>query len=206
MLKNKSFILTVILPIFISILVGIVIITLNSRAVLNTRASAVVAAEKNDMNSNMSSMKKEKSKLSKKAADYDKTLADNKLLSDEITALTGELADYNESIKNAKHTIAELESAIADKTAYKQNLGSLSDGKTGEKKTYTNKTLAVPLDLSAGRYIAEGKGTLMIYTGTKLVDKAHNLSLIDTNSYTFDIKSGQSVKIEGTLSLTKILE
>lgn len=206
MLKNKNFILTVILPIFISILIGIIIIILNSQSILHTRATAVIASEKSSMNSSMSDMKKEKTNLLKKAAEYDKILEDNKLLLDEINSLTNELADYTESINNSNQTIKDLDTAIADKTAYNESLNSITQSTKGEKKSYTNKTLTVPLDISAGRYIAEGQGTLMIYTGTKLNDKAHDLSLTDTHSYTFDVKSGQSVKIVGTLSLTKILE
>ncbi len=206
MLKNKSFILTVILPIFISLIIGILIIVLNNSAVLNTRAAATIAREKSSMNQNMSKLKKEKNELSHKEAELDKILEENKILINEITALTDEIDDYTVSIENAKKTITELDSAITDKTAYNESLKGLSQNNPQSKKTYTNKTLTVPLDISEGRYIAEGTGTLMIYTGSKLKDKAQDLSLIDTHSYTFDIQSGQSVKIVGTVSLTKISE
>lgn len=206
MFKNRSFILTVILPIFVSLIIGILVIVLNNNSVLNTRAAATIAQEKNSMTKDMAELKKEKNELSHKEAELDKVLEENKILINEITALTDELNDYTLSIENAKQTIAELDSAITDKTTYNESLKGLSQNNPQTKKTYTNKTLTVPLDISEGRYTAEGTGKLMIYTGSKLKDKAQDLSLIDTHSYTFDIQSGQSVKIIGTIHLTKISE
>lgn len=206
MLKNKNFILTVILPIFISIVAGIVIIVLNSRSVLKTQASAVVANEKRAMNSAMSDLKKEKKELEKKAAEYDKTLEDNRLLLDEVNALTAELNDYTTSIENAKETITALDTSISEKSAYNESLASMAGSDTGGTKSYTNVKLNIPSDLKAGRYKAEGKGTLMIYTIAGTLQDKQNLALLDTHTYTFDITSGQSLKIEGTLSVTEIIE
>lgn len=200
MLKNKNFLLTVILPIFVSLIIGVIIIILNSQSILQTRAKSEIASEKKNMSDNIAKMKDEKQSLTYTAAEYDTILEENRLLVDEVTALTDELADYNTRIEAAKETVADLDSQISEKTTYKDNLQSLPTSQTGTKKTYTDKTLTVPLDISEGRYTAEGSGTLMIYTGSKLEDKAQN-----TVSYTFDVKSGQTLKIVGTLTLTKII-
>ena len=201
MLKNKNFILTVILPIFLSLIAGIVIIILNSRSVLHTRATSVVAYEKKEMTQNIDKMKAEKQELTYKAAEYDTILEENRILLDEVSALTDELNSYNTSIEAAKQAITELDAKISEKTAYIDSLKTLPGSQTGTSKSYTDKTLVVPLDISEGRYTAEGSGTLMIYMGAKLIDKAQ-----DTVSYTFDVKSGQTIKITGTLTLTKIIE
>lgn len=200
MLKNKNFLLTVILPIFVSLIIGVIIIILNSQSILQTRAKSEIASEKKNMSDNIAKMKDEKQSLTYKAAEYDTILEENRLLVDEVTALTDELADYNARIEEAKETVADLDSQISEKTTYKDSLQSLPTAQTGAKKTYTDKTLTVSLDISEGRYTAEGSGTLMIYTGSKLEDKAQN-----TVSYTFDVKSGQTLKIVGTLTLTKII-
>lgn len=204
MLKNKSFIITVILPIFISIIVGVVIIVLNSNSILKTQASTAVALEEKKMNQEITTLKSQKSELSVTAAEYDQTLEDNRLLLEEVTALKEELNDYTSSIEKAKETITELDNSIAEKTAYNENLSQLSSNNPGNTKSYTNTKLNVPSDIKAGRYKAEGKGTLMIYTIAGTLQDKQNLSIIDTHSYTFDISSGQSVKIDGTLSLTEI--
>lgn len=206
MQKNKNFILTVILPIFVSIVIGIVVIVLNSQSVLKTQASAVVANEKRSMSSAMSDLKKEKKDLEKKSAEYDKLLEDNRLLLDEVNALTAELNDYTTAIEKAKETSAALDTTISEKTAYNESLSSIADTDTGGTKSYTNVKLNIPSDLKAGRYKAEGKGTLMIYTIAGTLQDKQNLALLDTQTYTFDIASGQSLKIEGTLSVTEIMD
>lgn len=206
MLKNKSFILTVILPIFLSLAAGVVIICLNSSAVLKTEATATIASEKKTMNENMSKLKKEKKELSYKAAEYDKTIEENRLLLDELDALNDELNEYIKNIETAKATIAELDTSITEKTQYNESLNSLSGSDEGAAKSYTNVKLDIPSELKAGRYKAEGNGTLMIYTIAGTLQDKQNLSVLDTHSYTFDVVSGQSIKIEGTLSITQIIE
>ena len=206
MLKNKNFVLTVILPIFVSIIIGIIIIVLNSTSILHTRATANVENEKRIMKTEMASMKKEREALLYDAADYDKTLEDNRLLVEEVDALKEDLNDYNESIEAAKEDIEELDIAIEEKTAYIESLSGLTNGELGSSQSFTNVKLNIPTDLKAGRYTAEGTGTLMIYNIAGSLQDNQNLSLLDTHSYTFNISSGQSINIEGTLSLTEIIE
>lgn len=206
MLKNKNFLLTFFLPIGISLIIGVVIISLNSQSILNTKATAQIISEKNEMNSGISTLSAEKKDLLYTEADYNRQIEDNRLLFDEIQALTTELNSYIESIDAANQTIARLDKTIAEKKAYNESLNSLSpQTQTGTKK-YSNIKLNIPQDLAAGRYKAEGTGTLLIYTIASTLEEKQNLSVLDSHSYTFNLSSGQSIKIEGTLSLTKITE
>ena len=206
MIRNKNFLLTVILPIFISIIAGIVIIVLNSKSILLTRATASVEAEKRAMTHEMSELNSEKDELTAISAEYDKTLEENKFLLGEVTRLTEDLANCITEIENAGLIIKELDTAIDTKTAFNNSLEGVTASKPGDTLKFTNKKLNIPTDLKAGRYKAEGTGTLMIYTIAGTLQDKKNLSLTDTNTYTFDIASGQSLKIEGTLSITQILE
>ncbi len=206
MLKNKNFLLTIILPIFISTIIGIIVIVLNSTSVIDIQSGAVINREKREMNSAMSELKKEKKELTYKAAEYDKVLEDNRILLDEITALNDELTEYINNIASAKDTVAQLEQSITDKTEYNESLNNLSGNEQGKTRSYSNVKLAIPGELKSGRYKAEGKGTIMIYTIAGTLQDKQNLSVLDTHSYTFDIISGQTLKIEGTLSLTEIIE
>lgn len=206
MIRNKNFLLTVILPIFISIIAGIVIIVLNSKSILLTRATASVEAEKRAMTHEMSELNSEKDELTAISAEYDKTLEENKFLLGEVIRLTEDLANCITEIENAGLIIKELDTAIETKTAFNNSLEGVTASKPGDTLKFTNKKLNIPTDLKAGRYKAEGTGTLMIYTIAGTLQDKKNLSLTDTNTYTFDIASGQSLKIEGTLSITQILE
>lgn len=204
MLKNKNFLLTVILPVIISLIIGILIIVLNNQSVLNTRALTQVLGEKNAMNSDISSLSKEKKELLYTQADYKKQIEDNRLLFEEIQALTTELNSYTESINSAKSTIAELDKTITDKKKYNESLNSLSKETQSGTKSYKNIKLNIPQDIAAGRYKAQGTGTILIYTIAGTLEEKQNLSVLDSHSYTFNITSGQSIKIEGTVSLTRI--
>lgn len=204
MLKNKNFLLTVILPVIISLIIGILIIVLNNQSVLNTRALTQVLGEKNAMNSAISSLSQEKKELLYTQADYEKQIEDNRLLFEEIQALTTELNSYTESIDSAKSTIAELDKTITDKKKYNESLDSLSKETQSGTKSYKNTKLNVPQNIAAGRYKAQGTGTILIYTIAGTLEEKQNLSVLDSHSYTFNITSGQSIKIEGTVSLTRI--
>lgn len=205
MFKNKNFILTIILPIIISIFIGIIIIVLNSNSILNTRAVAIIAQEKEQLSNDFTTLQKQKKDLEYTAADLDKKLEDNRILLEEITALNTELDGYNESITSANETIAELDKAIQGKTKYNDSLNNLDSQVSGTTKKYTNIKLNVPSDINAGRYKAEGTGKLYIYTIAGTLEDKQDLSILDSHSYSFNINSGQYIKIEGALSLTEIL-
>ena len=205
MLKNKNFLLTVILPIPISICIGIVIILLNSHSLLNTRATAAVMSEKKTFNAEIGNMKKEKEDLQYKAAEYDKTIEDNRILLDEINTLTDTLNEYTTSIENAQATIASLDTAITEKTAYNESLNGVTADTPGTSKSYSDTKLSSPADISAGRYKAEGNGTILIYSIAGTLEDKQDLSVIDSHSYTFNLTSGQAIKIEGTVSIAEII-
>lgn len=204
MLRNKNFILTVILPVVISIIIGTVVILLNSTSILNTRAATVVLKEKQEMTNSINDLQKRKKELTYTQADLDKKLEDNRILFDEVTTLEAELKGYTEDAEAAKITIAELDKTIAEKTQYNNNLNNITSQSAGTTKKYTNIKLNVPADIPASRYKAEGTGKILIYTIAGTLADKQDLSLLDSHSYSFNISSGQYIKIEGTLSLTSI--
>lgn len=206
MIKNKNFLLTVIVPIFISIIAGIIIIVLNSKSILMTRATTTIETEKRTMTREMNKLNSEKDNLELDAARYDKTLKENQILVNEVAALTEDLAYYMSGIEKANSTITELDATIEAKTAFNNSLDGVTSSQPGATLSFTDRKLNIPTDLKDGRYKAEGTGTLMIYTIAGTLQDKKDLSLTDTNTYTFDIASGQSLKIEGTLSITEILE
>lgn len=204
MLKNKKFLLTVILPIVISIIIGTLIISLNNDYILKTRAKAIVSEEMEQMTNELNELQKQKKELNYENADLEKQLEDNYILLEEIKVLTTELDEYVESINAANITISELDKSIAEKTQYNNNLSSLDTQKIGVSKSYSNVRLNVPSDIKSGRYRADGNGKILIYTIAGTLEDKQDLSLLDSHSYTFNISSGQYIKIEGTLSLTKL--
>lgn len=204
MLKNKYFILTAILPIFISIIIGIVIIAINSTVIINMRANAVVSNEIKQMESGIKEFEDKKISLQYTASDLDKKIENNSIILGEIQALKTESENYDTDIANAKKTIEGLDISITEKTKYSSNLDKLNNQTPSINQTYSNVKLNVPGDISAGRYTATGTGKLFIYTIANTIQEKQDLSLLPSNSYSFNISSGQYIKIEGTVTLTNI--
>lgn len=204
MLKNKKFFVTAILPVIISVILGIVIVSVNNNLIINMRANATINNEKEQMQKDINDFEDKKISLQYTAADLDKKIEDDRILFEEIQALKKELEDYNTDIADAKTTIDQLDKNISEKTKYNANLDKLNNQSEVSEKTYTNIKLNVPGDVSAGRYIATGKGKIYIYTIANTLQEKQDLSLLDSNSYTFSISSGQYIKIEGTITLTNI--
>ena len=204
MFRNKNFLLTVILPILCSIIIGIIIILLNSTSVLNTRASSNVAKEKKEMSDEIEVLASKKKELTLDASNYDSEIENNRILLNEIEALKSELDGYTSSIELANATIIELDQEISDKTKYNESLNNVTTQNSGASVVYTDKKLNVPQDITTGRYKAEGTGKLYIYNIAGALEVSRDLSVTDTHSYTFDLYSGQYIKIQGTLTLTNI--
>ncbi len=204
MFKNKKFILTAVLPIIISIILGIIIIAVNSNMIINMRAKATISNEKEQMEKDINSFEDQKISLQYTAANLDKKIEDDRILLEEILALEKELENYNNDIADANTTITQLDNSIAEKTKYNENLDKLSNQSVTSEKTYTDVKLNVPNDISSGRYTATGTGKLFIYTIANTLQEKQDLSLLDSHSYTFNISSGQYIKIEGTITLTNI--
>lgn len=204
MLKNKKFFLTSVLPVIISVILGVIIVSVNNNLIINIRANSTVNSEKEQMQKDIKDFEDQKISLQYTAADLDKKIEDDRILFEEIQALKKELEDYNTDIADAKTTIGQLDTSISEKSKYNANLDRLNNQSVVSEKTYTNIKLNIPGDVSAGRYKATGKGKLYIYTIANTLQEKQDLSLLDSNSYTFSISSGQYIKIEGTITLTNI--
>lgn len=203
-MKNKKFLLTSALPVALSLLIGIPIITVTNDFILKSKASSIVAAEKKDYSSEIKSLESEKKALEAKSEEYDTALKENTAHLEEIEALKSSLEAYTSDLQKATETIAGLDKSIADKQAY---LGSLSDLQTAaETETVKLKSgdYKCPSDLKEGRYTAEGSGKLYFYTIANTLKDIVDLSVTDSHSYTFDIVSGESIKAESEITLTRL--
>lgn len=203
-MSKKRFILTVVLPVCISLLIGILIIVLNNNFILNSRAIAIVASEKSNFNSQISELKKERDKLEGEIADYDKTLADNSLLTEEVEALKSELEHYVSDVDAAKARSEKLKVQITEKKTYLDSLSKIESETEGDSLKLSDGEYKCPSELPSGRYKAEGTGKLYRYSISNSLTLKEDLSTIDTHSYTFDLEAGETIKIEGTLTLTEL--
>ena len=167
-------------------------------------ANAVVSNEIKQLESGIKEFEDKKISLQYTASDLDKKIENNSIILGEIQALKTESENYDTDIANAKKTIEGLDISITEKTKYSSNLDKLNNQTPSINQTYSNVKLNVPGDISAGRYTATGTGKLFIYTIANTIQEKQDLSLLPSNSYSFNISSGQYIKIEGTVTLTNI--
>ncbi len=205
-MQNKKFILTTVLPVALSIVIGILIIVINNNFILKSKAHAIVATEKKDFSNKIKSLKSEEKELLQTSAEYDLTLTQNTLLVEEVETLKHTLDGYVADIEAANSTIAELDTSITDKQAYYDSLSGLQSETEGDVITLKTGDYKCPSGIKAGRYTAEGNSKIYFYTIANTLKDKVDLSVIDTHSYSFDIASGESIKVDGNVTLKKIVQ
>lgn len=203
MKSRTHFILTFIVPICLSVIAGILVVALNSRSILHTRAASIVEYEKSEMRDKISELKDEKKELEQKEAEYTKEISKNELLRSEIDALKENIKGYDSDIARASEKNAELDKALNEKQAYLEGLSDIAPVGPGGKYTLKDDDYKCPSDIPAGKYIAKGSGKLYLKDiSNRRKDKA-DLSTIESNTYTFEIASGESLTVEGSVELTE---
>ncbi len=205
-MKRLQFYLTIALPIALSFALGILVIILNSNSILHTQAVTRVNAEKSGMQSEISNARAELSSLKKEEAEYDRLIGENSALIDEIKHLTDELEQYKSDIDRVTASNSELTKSLEEKKSYLEGLNSIKSYSDGGKFKLKDKTYKCPADIPAGRYKAEGKGKLHLISISNNAKDSKDLSTTESNTYVFDIASGESVRVEGTVELTAMKE
>lgn len=122
-------------------------------------------------------------------------------------------ADYAASLDEtkrlldeAKQTDAALDAEIEKKREYLKNSKNISALKRGRTVSVSDETLRCPSQIEAGRYIAEGDGYLLVYSSSNSLRLSEDLKKLDTNSYTFDLAEGESMRVSGSASVTELTE
>ncbi len=124
-------------------------------------------------------------------------------LNADITSLQKQLDDTASKISQTEKDIDSIKKKIssADSTARALNSGTnLTEGRSVLAE---NEKLSVPNDLSAGRYVASGSGTITISSSGSARD-SQVLSSLDTGTYTFNLTNGQSVTAHGSVTITEL--
>lgn len=114
------------------------------------------------------------------------------------------LNELKAQVDASNRMLTEMEASIKKKNEYIEKADSIKRLSRGRSVSLSDKTFKCPDDIAAGRYIAEGRGNLLIYNTENKLRISENLTNIDTNSFTFDIEEGESVKATESLTLTTL--
>lgn len=195
------------LPVFISMIIGLIIILSGNSFIVPSRAHKLVESEKALIQKEISELKTEQSSLENESKNYDDTLKENKDLLEEINSFKSDLSEYEADIEEAKAKITELDAEITSKKAHLDSIDEIEPEKQGKSIQLSPGEYKCPNDIKAGRYSFEGTGKIYLYSIANTLSKEINLSTTDTHSFKLIITSGESIKIEGSkVKLTPILD
>ncbi len=200
--NNKSFYITMI-PIIISVIIGVLLLVFHNSFGTDSKAALAVAKERSEMSSSISDLNAEKEDLNAQISEYETTINNNSEILSEIEGLQAELENSDQNLESAKARTEELQKELDEKQAYADSIDSVETTKDGDTKQLKAGEYECPDDIKAGRYRAEGSGNIVIKkTGT---DISRDLDTIDTNSYEFELESGDSLTIDGEITLTELI-
>lgn len=162
-------------------------------------------------NSELELLLKENEELDKKKDELKNSVSETERSIDSKNEMGAEAAEYESQLEtlrqkldSANKTLTELETSIEKKKEYIDQADSIKKVTKGRSFTASDKKLECPDSISAGRYIAEGRGNLLVYNSSNTLRISENLSTIDTNSFTFDISEGEAVKVTESVTFTSL--
>lgn len=176
-----------------------------------SHAGAVRRKAKKELKSEISLLQSENYRLEKKQSDLKDDISDIEDEIDSKNEIAEEASEYMAEYENLKAGVAEAEKSLSELNAsIERKQTYLKQSKTIKKLSETEEiyvsgeTLKCPADISAGRYIASGDGNLLVYNTSNSLRLSENLGSIETNSFTFDISAGESVKAAGSVTLAEL--
>lgn len=188
--------LYVIILSFFTIIIGVVCFSLgnyfdtNSLATekLKTQISALTDT-KNDLESQINDLNSELSTKTTVNNYFMEAKKKNDKLKNDITELNQKSSELDSQIEELQN----------------QNSSLQTTEKTG--KTYTLKkdqSYTCPSEIPAGRYIATGTGTLVIYSSSGKARVSEDLAVAYNNSYSFTLSEKEKIKATDDIKLTEI--
>lgn len=167
-------------------------------------AKAELKNELGELKEENKQLEKEKNELKNSVSETEREIESKNEISVEAREYQTELDRLQSELDEENRTLNELEESIKKKKEYIEQADKIKNQTEGRSFTASNKKLGCADDIAAGRYIAEGKGNLLIYNSSGTLRISENLSTIDTNSFTFDIADGESVKVTDTVTFTSL--
>lgn len=203
-MRNKKILAAVLTPLAIGIAAGAAIVLCHNSFGTEAYCLSLINGEKNEMQSSINKLIDERKKLLSDNDQYDITINENGLKTSEIDSLIEEYKQYNSKLEELQQTYNEMNNQINTKKAYVEQLEKISNSVSGEKQTLKAGEYKCPSQLSAGRYIIEGTGYFYIYSIANTASLKENLSTIDTHSFVFDIREGETLKLDEDCSITSV--
>lgn len=195
--------LYVIILSFFTIIIGVVCFSLGNYFDTNSLATEKLKTQISALEENTSSLTDTKNDLESQINDLNSELSTKNTVNNYFMEAKKKNDKLKNDITELNQKSSELDSQIEE--LQNQNSSLQATEKTG--KTYTLKkdqSYTCPSEIPAGRYIATGTGTLVIYSSGGKARVSEDLAVAYNNSYSFTLSEKEKIKATDDIKLTEI--
>ena len=162
--------------------------TLDTEINSMTAKTEIITADSEDLKKQISEVDAELSERDAVNGSYMESKKVHDSLAEEISALQGRIAQLDSDIEKMK-----------------ENSNSVSEMKKGRKYTLiANSRYLCPMQVPAGRYVAEGRGLLTVLRTSGRARISQNLTTTYNHSYTFELLDGETIQVSENVTLTEL--
>lgn len=197
--------------IFIIILSAVSLLIISAAFFIGFRIDSTSAAkirlnrEITSIETKITESEKKQEEINSQISELEAELSTKDTINDYYMEYQKQHDQLTEDINSLKEQSESLDNQIAEK---QETLDRNSGVKSGTKgKSYSLKKdeiYACPDKIPAGRYTVTGSGTIVIYSSSGRPRATENLDVAYGNTYTFDLKEKEQIKVSGSASLTEL--
>ena len=167
---------------------------------IHSQASMLLNREISELNTQYNNINSQKQMLENQKKDLQSQISDKSYINKEIETSVKQTDKLTKDIQEAKNKIAVLDTQIAEKKNTLLKIEAIASAASGKRLTLKEGTYECPGNIAPGRYTISGKNTLLIYNSSNSLKISENLSRLDDNSFTFNIESGEKIRIVSSSS------
>lgn len=163
---------------------------------IHSQAAMLLNREIYNLNTQYKNTDSQRQLLDKQKKELEAQIHEKSYINKEIEDSVNQSEKLSKDIEEAKAKITLLDEQIAEKRSILLKIDSVSQAAKGKQLSLKEGTYECPKNIAPGRYTIKGKETLLIYTASNTLKISENLSRLDSNSFTFNIESGEKIRIE----------
>lgn len=122
-----------------------------------------------------------------------------------LERLDSEISGYENEIQKLGEELETVKNEKAILQEFSESMKNISNSASGSPITLSNNTYQCPSDISEGRYKVTGDGSfrVVVNSSQEIID-SQLVSQLEGNMYTFNLKSGTRITVDGTLTFTPV--
>lgn len=190
---------------FITVLLAIIAFILGFRYNSTSLAKELLTQEISLLEISTSEMQVKKDELNNQISDINTELSTEDTMNNYYMEYYQTREDLQTEIEDLKKQSQELDSKITEIKGQTDNLTTADETEGKSYSLKSTKTYSCPNDIPAGRYKAQGTGTIIVSSSGKTRIN-ENLGVAFDNTYTFNLNENEKIKVSSDTKITEIKE